>query len=57
MTIAEELEEDPISVFLYALKAPETRRHYSRRLKVFPDYLKLEGTSHIMRQLKNSWVH
>ncbi len=35
--------EDPPSVFLYALKAPETRRQYPRRLKVFLDYLKLEG--------------
>ena len=43
-TIAQEIEEDPISVFLYALKAPETRRQYPRRLKVFLDYLKLEGT-------------
>lgn len=35
--------QDPLSVFLYALKAPETRRQYPRRLKVFLDYLKLEG--------------
>ena len=42
-TIGEQVEE-PISVFLYALKAPETKRQYLRRLKVFLDYLKLEGT-------------
>lgn len=42
-TFGEEAE-DPISVFLYALKAPETKRQYPRRLKVFLDYLKLEGT-------------
>ena len=35
--------EDPLSVFLYALKAPETRRQYPRRLKVFLD-LKLQGS-------------
>lgn len=35
--------QDPLSIFLYALKAPETRRQYPRRLKVFLDYLKLEG--------------
>ena len=35
--------QDPLSVFLYALKAPETRRQYPRRLKVFLDYMKLEG--------------
>jgi hypothetical protein len=42
-TFGEEAE-DPISVFLYALKAPETKRQYPRGLKVFLDYLKLEGT-------------
>lgn len=36
--------QDPLSVFLYALKAPESRRQYPRRLKVFLDYLKLEGS-------------
>jgi hypothetical protein len=35
--------EDPLSVFLYALKAPETKRQYPRRLKVFLDFLKLQG--------------
>jgi hypothetical protein len=35
--------QDPLSVFLYALKAPETRRQYPRQLKVFLDYMKLEG--------------
>ena len=35
--------QDPLSIFLYALKAPGTRRQYPRRLKVFLDYLKLEG--------------
>ena len=37
-------EEDPLSVFLYALKAPETKRQYPRRLKVFLDFLKPDGT-------------
>lgn len=31
------------AIGLYALKAPETRRQYPRRLKVFLDYMKLEG--------------
>jgi hypothetical protein len=35
-------EEDALSVFLYALKAPETKRQYPRRAKVFFDFLKLE---------------
>ena len=37
-------EENPLSLFLYALKAPETKRQYPRRLKVFLDFLKLDGT-------------
>jgi hypothetical protein len=36
-------EKDPMSTFTYALKAPETRRQYPRRLTVFFDYLKIEG--------------
>lgn len=31
-------------MFLYALKAPETRRQNPRRLQVFLDCLKLEGS-------------
>ena len=40
----DEEEGHPLSVFLYALKAPETKRQYPRRLKVFLDFLKLDGT-------------
>jgi restriction endonuclease len=44
LTAVEEQQEyqDPLSVFMYALKAPETRRQWPRRLKVFFDFLKLE---------------
>lgn len=35
--------EDPLSNFLYALRAPETKRQYPRRLKVLLDYLGLQG--------------
>jgi hypothetical protein len=28
---------------MYALKAPDTRRQYPQRFKMFLDYLKLEG--------------
>jgi hypothetical protein len=35
--------EDPLSNFLYALRPPETKRQYPHRLKVFLDYLGLEG--------------
>lgn len=41
-----EEQEDPLSIFLYALRAPETKRQYPRRLKVFFDFLKLEGPLH-----------
>lgn len=32
-----------MTVFTYALKAPESKRQYPRRLKIFLDYLGLEG--------------
>lgn len=35
--------EDPLSNFLYALRAPETKRQYPRRLKVLLDYIGIEG--------------
>jgi hypothetical protein len=40
---------NPISVFVYALKAPETRRQYPRRLKVFLNFLDL-GTDVLQDQ-------
>ncbi len=36
-------EQDPLSVFEFALNAPESKRQYPRRLKVFFDYLELKG--------------
>ena len=45
MSLAE--QQDPMSIFfifLYALKAPESRRQYPRRFKMFLDFLKLLGT-------------
>jgi hypothetical protein len=36
-------EQNPIVAFSYALKAPETKRQYPRRFKMFVDFLKLEG--------------
>ena len=35
----------PYFRFIYALKAPETKRQYPRRLEVFLDYLKLQGST------------
>jgi hypothetical protein len=34
---------DPMFNFLYALKAPESKRQYPRRFEMFLDFLKLEG--------------
>ena len=36
-------ENNAIDNFLYALKAPETKRQYPRRLKVFLDFLQLDS--------------
>src|SRR3982750_3984633 len=35
---------DPVANFLIALKAPETKRQYPKRLEVFFNFLKLEGS-------------
>ncbi len=35
----------PYFRFLYALKAPETKRQYPKRLEVFLDYLRLQGST------------
>lgn len=36
-------EQDPLTNFMYALKAPETKRQWPRRLKILLDFLHLEG--------------
>jgi integrase len=41
---AETEQQDPLSVFIYALEAPETKRQYPRRFKVFLDFLKIHGS-------------
>jgi hypothetical protein len=35
---------NPLVNFLFALKAPETKRQYPKRLEVFLDFLNLSGT-------------
>jgi hypothetical protein len=45
LAVIEEEYQDPMTVFLYALKAPETKRQWPRRLKVFLDFLKLDCTT------------
>ena len=37
-------QENPLAMFMYALKAPESKRQYPKRFEKFLDYLKLEGT-------------
>ena len=36
-------DNNAIDNFLYALKAPETKRQYPRRLKVFLDFLQIDS--------------
>lgn len=36
-------DDDPLQQFTYALKAPETKRQYPKRLKVFMDFAKIDG--------------
>ena len=39
-----QFDYDPLQNFLYALKAPDSKRQYPRRLEYFFDYLGLDGT-------------
>jgi hypothetical protein len=39
-------KDDPISAMLFALKSPESKRQYPPRLKVFMDYVGLDGDIH-----------
>lgn len=36
--------KDPLLAFSYALRAPESRRQYPRRFRLFLDYLGLKGS-------------
>lgn len=40
----QQIEDDPLAMFMYGLKAKESRRQYPRRLKVFMDFCGLEGS-------------
>ena len=37
-------ERDPMSTYMYALKAPDTRRQYSRRFQYCLNFLGIQGT-------------
>ena len=39
----QKIKKNPMTVFTYALKAPESKRQYPRRLKIYLDHLGLEG--------------
>jgi hypothetical protein len=44
LTLIEEQEQNPLANFMYAPKAPETKRQWPRRLKMFLDFLQLDGS-------------
>ena len=52
---ANQTKKNPMTVFTYALKAPESKRQYPRRLKIFLDYLGLEGN--IEEQAKQFYLN
>jgi len=61
--IPSKFEEDPYQTFMYALKAPETRRQYPRRLEYFFDFLALKGdirekclTLYNLAKNDNNWI-
>lgn len=37
--LVEKREQDSLAVFMYALRAPETKRQWPGRLKIFLDYV------------------
>jgi hypothetical protein len=44
--------EDPLAFFMYALRAPETRRQWPRRFKTFLDFIEMEGVSSLEEQAR-----
>jgi hypothetical protein len=45
-------QTNPMTNFMYALKAKESKRQYPRRFKMFLDYLELDGITTINEQAK-----
>jgi hypothetical protein len=41
--IYENTDLSPYQEFIYALRAPESKRQYPKRLQIFLDYLKING--------------
>ena len=47
-------QENPLEMFMYALKAPESKRQYPKRLKVFFEFLRFNNElTH--SDLENQW--
>lgn len=44
--------ENPLALFMYALRGPETRRQWPRRLIIFLDFLEMEGVSSLEEQAR-----
>jgi hypothetical protein len=40
----EDSKQDPLSIFVYVLRAPETKRQYPKRLEVVLEFLGFEGS-------------
>jgi hypothetical protein len=41
----EQVSTGPYNRFMYALKAPESKRQYPKRLEVFLNFMKIEGSN------------
>jgi hypothetical protein len=55
MSPKQESEEfDPLVSFTYGLKSIESKRQYPRRLKVFLDFLKFQGS--VIEQAREFWL-
>ncbi len=51
-----QLSNGPYNRFLYALKAPESKRQYPKRLEVFLNFIDIEG-SNLQEKLYNLYTH
>lgn len=59
----QQIEDDPLAMFMYGLKAKEAKRQYPSRLKVFMDFCGLEGSVgdqtkvlFLKAENNNSWI-
>ena len=52
----EQIHSAPYNRFIYALKAPESKRQYPKRLEVFLNFISIEG-SNLQEKLYNLYIH